>query len=134
MVFILQLDVLVDVLVSSLLVLDERVQALVHGHLKISVVVNVLYDIMNGVFEAFNDALVVSDNVTVRADSVHDQSLAHSQVLDDEAQAGIDLVILLEPLVHGLGALSQILNLELLRGDIPAQVLDFLVEHKLELL
>lgn len=96
-------------------------------------VICVLDHLVDGIFEVADDRVIVADDVTVGLDLLLDETLAHTQVLDHEAETGVHRVVLLQLLVHRSSAVSQVNDLELLGGNVLPQVSDLLIEHKLEL-
>ena len=81
-------------------------------------IIDELDNFMAGIFEVFNDHVIVADDVTAHADSVEDLRLAYSKILNHESQACIYFVVLFKTLVHLFSLASQVLDLKLLRSDV----------------
>ena len=90
LVLVLLLDARVDVAVLRLLVLNKAKQALVHRNLQLLVIVRVLDYLVDSVLEVVDVCVVVADDVSVRRDSLRNQRLSYAQVLDHEAERGVD--------------------------------------------
>ena len=133
MVLILILDVLVDLTILLLLIFDEIEETLVHGNFELLVVVSVLNDLIDSIFEVVDDRFIVPLDNSILLNEVLDEALAHSQVFHHEAKTSIHRVVLLKLLIHRFCSFSQALDLELLRRNVLSQVPNLLIEHKLEL-
>ena len=133
LIFVLILDVLVDLTVFLLLIFDECKETLVHGNFELLVVVSVLNNLIDRVFEVVDDRVIVPLDNSILLDEVLDEALAHSQVFYHETKTSIHRVVLLKLLVHRACSLSQALDLELFRRNVLSQVSNLLIEHKLEL-
>ena len=133
LVLVLLFNVGVDVSILGFLILHEVEQALVDGDLQLLVVIRVLDHLVNGILEVVDDGVVVADDVAVRLDCFLDEALTDAKIFDHEAETGVDLVVLLEALVHGASAGSEVGDFELFRGNVLTQVPDLLIQHKLEL-
>ena len=127
MVLVFHLNVLIHVLISGLLILDKVVQTLIDSLLECVLVINVLNDFMTSILEVLNDHVIVPNQVAADADSVSNLGLSHSQVLNHETQTRVDLVVLLQALIHLLGLVSQVFDFELLGSDVSPQILNLLV-------
>lgn len=60
--------------------------------------------------------------------------LSHSQIIDDKGQVLVDTIEVLQLLSHLVGLLVQLLDLKFSWSNISFELLDFVIEHKLELL
>jgi len=67
-------------------------------------------------------------------DLVSQTFLSHSQIIDDKGQVLIDTIEMLQLLSHLVGLLVQLLDLKFSWPDISFELLDFVIEHELELL
>ena len=86
------------------------------------------------ILEPVDVLLVASYDVLAFADQTLDLLLASSQIFNHETKVSILLIVLLELLIHGFGALLQVDDLHLSWGDVLVQLLDLEIKHKLELL
>ena len=100
LVFVLLLDVWIDVTILGLLVFNELKKTVVHGNLQLLMIISVLHDLIDGILKAVDERVVVSDDVTISHDRLLDHALTHTQVFDHETKRGIHLVVLLKALVH----------------------------------
>ena len=133
MIFVLILDVLVDLTIFLLLIFDECKETLVHSNFELLVIVSVLNNLIDRVFEVVDDRVIVPLDNSILLDEILDEALAHSQVFYHETKTSIHRVVLLKLLVHRACSLSQALDLELFRRNVLSQVSNLLIEHKLEL-
>lgn len=94
------LDVRVDITVLGLLILDEIEKTLVDSNLQLLVIIRVLHHLVDCILKVINVRFIVPNMVPIHLDGLLDRPLLQPQVFDHEAEACIDSVILLEPLVH----------------------------------
>lgn len=134
LVFVLLLDVGVDLHVLDLLVLHVRVQVLVHRALQLVEVVDELHRPVNGIREALYEDVVRPDLRPVLLDQVLHVLLPRPQIVYDVSEVGVDLVVVLEVLVHLVGLLLETRDLHLAGRDVALKLFDLVVKHKLELL
>jgi hypothetical protein len=132
LILVFLLDIGVDFNGFELLALDIERELLRHLPLELFKVIDVVNDMVNCVFELVDVDVVRSDLGPVFLDQVLKLLLAGSQVVDDVTKVGVDLVVVLQLLVHLLGLLLQIGNLELSGGDISLQLFDLVVKHEFE--
>ena len=118
LVFVLLLDVRVNLTVLRLLVLDEVEETSVDGNLQLLVIIGVLDDLVDGVFELVDVVVVVPDDVAVRLDRLLDDTLSQPEIFNHVAKAGIHIVESPQSLVHLSGLVPQICNLELFGSDV----------------
>lgn len=104
LVFILLFDVRVDVAILGLLIFHEVEKTLVDGDFQLLMIIRILHHLVNSVLEVVDDCVVVADDVAVRFDGFLNETLADAKIFDHEAETGVDLVVLLEALVHRTGA------------------------------
>ena len=100
LVFVLLLNVLVDILVTSLLVFDESVEQLIDGHFQLLMVIYARDHLEYCILEILDNLVIVPDYVRIGSNRLKDARLSDAQVLHHEAKACIHFVILLESLVH----------------------------------
>jgi len=79
----------VDVSILCLLVFDELEERLVDRDFELLVVVRVLDHLVNSVFKVADDRVVISNNVPVGLNRFLDEALAHTEVLNHEAETGV---------------------------------------------
>lgn len=72
LVLVLILDALIDLTVFFLLVLDKVEQALVHCFFQPLVIVGVVYDLVDSIFEVVDDRIIVAQDVPVSLDVLLD--------------------------------------------------------------
>ena len=128
------LDVRVHVAVLCLLVLNEIEQALVDRDLKLLVIISVLNNLVDGILEVVDIGFVVPDDFTVSSNSLSNQSLTNTEILNHEAERSINRVIVVQLLVKRLRPFTKAGNLELFRGNILPEISDLLIKNELELL
>ena len=134
LVLVLLLDVGVDLDVLDFLVLHVGVQVLVDRPLQLVEVVDELHRPVHGVCEALYEDVVRSDLRPVLLNQLLHVLLPRPQIVNDVAEVGIDLVVVLEVLVHLVGLLLEAGDLHLAGRDVALELLDLVVEHELELL
>ena len=134
LVLILILNVLIDFAVLLLLILDKPEQTLVHSDLKLLVIIGELHDLVHCILEVVDDRVIVAKHVPILLNVLLNDPLPHPQILHHEPQTGINRVVLLQLFVHRPGSIAQAGNFELLGRDVLAQIPNFLIQHKLELL
>jgi len=106
LVFILLLNVWIDVAVLGLLILNELVKGLVDRDLELGVVVSARDHLVDSVFEVADNGVVVANDVSVGLNLLLDEALAHAQVLHHKAERCVDAVVLFQLFVHRAGAVS----------------------------
>ena len=99
LVLVFLLNVRVHVAVLCLLVGDEAEETLVDGDLQLLMVVRVLHNLVDCVFEIVNECVVVADDVAIRRNGLCNKGLSDTKVLDHEAEGGIHGVVLVQLLV-----------------------------------
>lgn len=134
LILVLLLDVGVDLNIFDLLVLHVGVQVLVHRALQQIEVVNELHCAVHGIGEALDEDVVGADLRAVLADQVLHVLLPGPEVVDDVAEISIDLIVVLEVLVHLVCLLLEASDFHLSGRDIALELLDLVVEDELELL
>ncbi len=82
LVLVLLLDVGIDVSILGVKAFYEIVQTLINGDLQLLVIVRILHDLVDSVFQAVDIGLVFADNVPVSCNSFGNKSLAHTQVFN----------------------------------------------------
>ncbi len=127
LVFVLLLNVLVDILIASLLVFDESVEQFIDSHFQLLVIIDARDHLEYCILEILDNLVVVSDNVRICSNSFEDARLSDAQVFHHEAKACIHFVILLQSLVHGFCPIAQILDLLFFRCNITSQVLNLFI-------
>ena len=128
------LDVWVYVTVLCLLVLDEIEKALVDRDLQLLVIISVLNNLVDSILEVVDIGFVVPDNFTVSSNSLRNQGLTNTEILNHKAERSIDRVVVVQLLVKRLRPFTKAGNLELFRGNILPEISDLLIKNKLELL
>ena len=63
-------------------------------------IISVLHDLVDCVFEVVDVRLVVPDDISVRLNGLLDDTLSQSEVLDHVTETSIDIVIFRQSLVH----------------------------------
>ena len=63
-------------------------------------IIGVLHDLVDCVFEVVDVRLVVPDDISVRLNGLLDDTLSQSEVLDHVTETSIDIVIFRQSLVH----------------------------------
>ena len=134
----LHLVLLLDVAVLDdhflLVVFDVALELGEHAHFELLVVVDVLGNPVDGVFEGADVALVLANRLSCGLDGRLHVLLLEAQVLHDEAQVCIERVELFESLVFRVGLELELASFDLLGSDLLLQLLDTVIEHELELL
>jgi len=110
LILIFKFNMLVDIFISSFLVSDKCVEAMINSCLQLLLVIHKLHDFMACIFEVFNGCFVAANDVTVQADYIENVCLPYAQVLDHKTKAGVHFVVLLQSLVHLLCLFLQILD------------------------
>ena len=82
LVFVLLLDVGVYVSILRFLVFDETEETLIDCNFKLLMIIGVLHDLVDCVFEVVDVRLVVPDDISVRLNGLLDDTLSKSEVLD----------------------------------------------------
>lgn len=134
MVFVLLLDVWVDLDVLHLLVLDIRVEILVDSILQLVEIVNVLNDPVHSVLESLDEDVVGSDLRSVLLDQVLHMLLSRPEIINDVTQVCIDLIVMSQVLIHVFSFLLQTSDLHSSWSNVTLEVLDLVVKHELELI
>ena len=78
LVIILLLDVRIDITILGFLILDEVKETLVHSNFQLLVIISVLNDLVNSVFEGVDIGVVSSNDVSVLLNGSLDNTLAYS--------------------------------------------------------
>ena len=63
-------------------------------------IISVLHDLVDCVFEVVDVRLVVPDDISVRLNGLLDDTLSQSEVLDHVTETSIDIIIFRQSLVH----------------------------------
>ena len=134
LIFELLLDVRVNLDVLSLLVCDVLVEAVVDDSFELVVIIGVLDHPVDSVLKSTDVRIIVADDLSVAPDHLLQSFLSCSKVIDHETQTGIQVVVLLQLLVHLIGSLSESDDFHLARGDITSEFPDLVVKHKLKFL
>ena len=95
LVFVLLLDVRVDVSVLCLLMFDKIEETLVDSDLELLMVICVLDHLVDGILHIVDEGIVVADDVAIRCDCFGDEGLADAQVLNHYTKVGVDRIVLL---------------------------------------
>ena len=127
MVFILSLDVLIELDILHGLVLDILVKGLLDGALELVIVVDVLNHVEHRIFESLNVGVIGSYLVLVFANNLLHHSPALAQVINHKAEIGVCAVVLLEGSVHLVGLFLQLADLLLLGLDLPLEFLNLVI-------
>jgi len=134
LVFVLLLDVRVDLDVLDLLVFHVRVQVLVDSPLELVEVIDELNRPVHGIRKSLYEDVVGSDLRPILLDQLLHMLLARAEVIDNIPKVGIDLVVMLQVLVHLVCLFLETGDFHLARRYISLELLDLIVEHKFELL
>ena len=90
LVFVLIFNVQVDLAILLLLILDEAKQTCVDGDLQLLVIVSILDDLVNSIFEVVDGCVMFSNFVPIHIDVFLNYLLTSSQIFNHETQTGID--------------------------------------------
>jgi len=134
LILVLLLDVWVDLDVLDLLLLHVGVQVLIHCTLKLVEVIDKLHCPVHCIGESLDEYVVSSYLRAVLLDQLLHVFLPGPQIIDDVAEISIDLIEMLEVLVHVIGLLLEAGDLHLAGGNVALELLDLVVEDELELL
>ena len=90
--------------------------------------------LVNVVFKSLRN-IVLSLNLLLHLLCRFCQSfLAHAQIIHNQYQVLVDSIEVLLLRAHFIGLLVELLNLDLLRANVPLELLDFVIKDELELL
>ena len=79
-------DIRLHIAILGFLVLNEAEKALVDGNLQLLVIIGVLDNLVDGILEVIDLGIIVADVVTVCRNSLGDQRLTNTEVLDHETE------------------------------------------------
>lgn len=127
-------DIRLHIAILGFLVLNEAEKALVDGNLQLLVIIGVLDNLVDGILEVIDLCIVIADVVTVCSNSLGNQCLTNSEVLDHETERGVDRVKLGQLLVKFLCLHFQAIHLAFFRSNILPEVTNLLVKNEFELL
>ena len=87
-------------------------------------IINIVSCPEHSVLESIDDLLLLSDEILTLANNHLNLFLSSSKILNHESQVSILLIVLLEFLIHGLGALSQVNDFHLSWSNVLIEILD----------
>lgn len=128
------LDIGIDLNVLGGLVLHVRIEVLVDDLLQLIEVVDVLDDPVNCIFELADLDVVLADLRSVLSDHIDHVFLSGFEVIDDVTKIGVDLVEMLQVLIHIVGLSLQSEDLLVSGSNVSLEFLDFVVKYKFEFL
>jgi len=102
LVLVLLINVRVHVTVLSLLILNEAKEALIDCNFELLMIVGVLYDLVDCVFEAVDICIIITNDVPVARNRLCDQGLSHTEIFNHKAETSVDRVVLFQFLIKGL--------------------------------
>jgi hypothetical protein len=108
LVLVLLLDIWINFNVLHLLILDIRIEIFVDSPLELVKVVNVLNNPVDGILEALNKVIVLSNLGFVLLDEFSHVLLSGSEIVNNVTQVGVNLVVVLQVPVHVVGLFLQL--------------------------
>ena len=131
---LLLLDLVVLLLIlDSLLLINESHELFVHTVFQLVVVIDVLGNPIDSILVESNVAVVISNLSSGQLDAVLKVILLVPKFLNDETKLGIQVVVLTELLILGIGLHLELFCFDLTRCDVLSQISDLEVQHELEL-
>ena len=115
-------------------ILDVALKFVQHTHLQLFVIVNVLGNPVDSIFEGANVTLVLPDLGVGSPDRRLHVLLLESEIFDQESQVSIKRVELLEFFVLRVGFQLELPCLDLLWRDFLLKLFNAVIKHELELL
>jgi hypothetical protein len=108
LILILLLDIWINFDILHLLVLDIRIEVLVDSPFKLVKVINILNNPVNGILEALNEVIILSNLGFVFLNEFSHMLLSGSEIINNVTQISINFVVMLQVSVHIVGLFLQL--------------------------
>jgi hypothetical protein len=116
------------------LILDVRIEILVHGPLELIEVIDVLNNPVDSILESFNKDVVMSDLGLVLLDELTHVLLSGSEIINNVTQIGINFVVVFQVSIHVIRLFLEFGNLKTSWSNISLELFDLVVQDEFELL